>query len=157
MIVFLLIIALSPIWITIVAICIPNIFFYKPERNERKCKKYIIRFFLYIIGAIFCPLTIGIGIIAAIVPGTCMLGNYLVKECKKKSRARRERKRKIKERDERFRKEEENFQNSQLNEKNKENDTRIDTKIPYSSLKEPLLRDVENPVAENRIVIDIID
>ena len=157
MIVFLLIIALSPIWITIVAICIPNIFFYKPERNERKCKKYIIRFFLYIIGAIFCPLTIGIGIIAAIVPGTCMLGNYLVKECKRKNKARKEAKKRIKERDEKFRKEEENYKNSQLTKKKKEIDTHTNKKKPYYSLKEPLLQDMGNSTTEGRIVIDIID
>jgi len=96
----LLAIATSPIWVIILAILLPNIA-WTPNYNRGKCSVCVLRFLLFIIGLAFFPLTLALGAIGAVVPGSCYLIAYIYKFFKTKSENKQRRKRLIRERLER--------------------------------------------------------
>jgi len=96
----LLAIATSPFWVIILAILLPNIA-WKPNYNRSKCTVCILRFLLFIIGFALFPLTLALGAIAAVVPGSCYLIAYIYNFFKTKLENKQRRKRLIRERLER--------------------------------------------------------
>jgi len=157
-----------PVFLVGMAMLVPNLALKaKTERYKNKRKTlYTIRFFLFIIGVILCPLTFVIGIIPFTYMGVKALVQDREREKRERidaqwrrevrERRRKERERMLKERDERFRKEEEVYKNYLLSKEKKENYLHTDQKKPYESLREPLLQDAEeNSIVEGKIVIGI--
>jgi len=93
-------IATFPAWIIIVAILFPNLL-YTPRYDRGKCTVCVLRTILFIVGFCLFPLTLALGAIAAVVPGSCYLGAFIYKFFKEKFAAKRRRRRLIKERLER--------------------------------------------------------
>jgi len=89
------------------AILLPNII-YEGRNISSTTQMAIVRLLLGVVGLILMPLTIVCGLIAAIVPGTCIVTIHAVKMVRKRIIAKKTRKQLIKSREERLRKNEQN-------------------------------------------------
>ena len=140
MLVLLIVIGLSPIWIVIGAALFPNLV-YEHNAYDSNCKKFSVRGLLLIAGIISIPLTIALGSIAAIVPGTCIFGKYLIKRYRERSNAKKRRRQLIKSREEKIVKGESLNPNVREDEINRNNLT-IDW-LSRGLLTRPLLHEEE--------------
>ena len=95
----LLLIALSPLGILLTGLLWPSAIY--EGRTDSCCKMISIRMLLLLAGLVTMPITIPLGILLAIVPGSCILMVDLIRKCKKKSERKRRRREIIRKRRER--------------------------------------------------------
>jgi len=99
--------ALSPLLLVLTAIVLPNLL-YEGEDDDSSIR-FRNRVLLLIVGIVLSPLTVSCALLGMVVPGSCLLVNYIY-QTYKESRERREERKAILERIREREKQEEGYE-----------------------------------------------